>query len=302
MEDRINVNGKWNFRRNKNLYLMLLPFMSLFFFFTILPVLFATVISFTIYDVINPPRFVGLDNFIRLFVEDDIFTLSIRNTFTIAIFIGPVGFILSFTMAWFINELPRRVRAVLVLIFYAPSLAGNAFMLFSLLFSNDRFGWLNSFLISRGLMEEPILFLSDPTYMMPIVIGVSFWMSLGFGFLGFVAGLQTLDKSQFEAGYVDGIQNRWQELWFITLPNMIPQLMFGAVLSITGALGVGAITTSLMGFPSAQYAVHTMSNHLDDFGLIRMEMGYASAIAIVMLVMMLSLNKLFQRFLRRLGT
>ena len=302
MEDRIRTNGKWNFRKNRNLYLMLLPFMTLFFAFTILPVIFSMVISFTIFDVINPPRFVGLENYIRLFVEDGIFTMSIRNTFTIAIFIGPIGFIISFTMAWFINELPRKIRVILTFVFFAPSLSGNAFMLFQLLFSNDRFGWLNSFLISRGLTEGAILFLSTPAYMMPIVIGVSFWMSLGFGFLSFVAGLQTLDRSQFEAGYVDGIQNRWQELWFITLPNMVPQLMFGAVLSITGALGVGELTTALMGFPSAQYAVHTMANHLADFGLIRMEMGYASAIAVVMLVMMLSLNKLFQKFLRRVGT
>ena len=302
MEDRIRANGKYNFRKNRNLYLMLLPFMTLFFTFTVLPVLFSTVISFTSYDVINPPRFVGFDNYIRLFVEDELFTTSIQNTFMIAIFIGPIGFMLSFTMAWFINELPRKIRAILTIVFYAPSLSGNAFMLFTLLFSNDRFGWLNSFLISRNITDEAILFLSDPTYMMPIVILVSLWMSLGFGFLSFVAGLQTIDRSQFEAAYVDGLANRWQELWYITLPNMRPQLMFGAVLSITASLGVGDISIALMGFPSAQYATHTMANHLLDFGSIRMEMGYASAIAMIMLGMMLGINKLFQKFLRRVGT
>ena len=281
---------------------MLLPFMALFFTFTVLPVLFSSVVSFTSYDVINPPRFVGFDNYIRLFVEDELFTMSIQNTFIIAIFIGPLGFMLSFTMAWFINELPRRIRAVLTIVFYAPSLSGNAFVLFTLLFSNDRFGWLNSFLISTGITDQAILFLSEPAFMMPIVIGVSLWMSLGFGFLSFVAGLQTIDRAQFEAAYVDGIANRWQELWFITLPNMRPQLMFGAVLAITASLGVGDITIALMGFPSAHYATHTMANHLLDFGSIRMEMGYASSIAMIMLFMMLGLNKLFQSFLRRVGT
>jgi len=302
MDDKIRANGRYNFRKNRNLYLLMLPFMSLFFVFTVLPVLYSMVVSMTHYDVLHPPTFIGFDNFRRMFLEDTLFTLSVQNTFIIAIFIGPVGYMLSFLMAWLLNELPPKLRAVLTVIFYAPSIAGNAFVLFLLLFSSDPFGWLNATLMRYGITHEAILWLSDPDWMMPIVIGVSLWMSMGVGFLSFVAGLQTVDKTQYEAGYVDGIKSRWQELWFITLPNMRPQLMFGAVISITTALSVGDITVILTGFPSPQYATHTMVNHLVDYGNVRMEMGYASAIAVMLLAIMLGLNKLVQKFLRRLGT
>lgn len=281
---------------------MLLPFLILFFTFTVLPVLFSMVVSLTHYDVLNPPRFIGFENYRRMFLDDDLFTLSVQNTFVIALLTGPIGYILSFLMAWLINELTPKVRAVLTIVFYAPSMSGNAFVLFLFLFSSDPFGWLNSLLLSYGLLEEAVLWLQDPNWMMPIVIGVSLWMSLGFGFLSFVAGLQTVDRNQYEAAYVDGISSRWLELWYITLPNMRPQLMFGAVMSITAALGVGEITMILTGFPSAQHATHTMVNHLVDFGSIRMEMGYASSIAVVLLVLMLGCNKLVQLFLRRVGT
>ena len=301
MEDRIRSNGKYNFRKNRPLYLMLLPFMALFFTFTILPVLMASVVSFTSYDVLQPPRFVGLENFRRLFLEDNLFTLSIQNTFILAMLIGPVGYIMSFFMAWLINELPTKLRAVLTIIFYSPSMAATAYMGFFLFFfSGDPFGYLNLFLLSHGFIEEPVLWLQDPDYMIPIVVGTQLLMAMGIGFLSFVAGLQTVDKTQYEAAYVDGISNRWQELWFVTLPNMKPQLMFGAVMTITGVLSLDP--SGLMGFPSAQFRTHTMVNHLTDFGNVRMEMGYASAIALILLLIMLGCNKLFQMFLRRVGT
>jgi len=301
MEDRIRSNGKYNFRKNRPLYLMILPFMILFFTFTILPVLMATFTSFTHYDVLQPPRFVGLENFRRLFLEDNLFILSIQNTFIMALLIGTIGFILSFFMAWLINELPTKLRAVLTIVFYAPSMATVAFTTFFLFFfAGDPFGYLNSNLLSRGLIDEPILWLQDPDYMIPIVVGTQLLMALGIGFLSFVAGLQTVDKTQYEAGYVDGITNRWQELWFITLPNMKPQLMFASIMTITGTLSLDP--SALMGFPSAQYRTHTIVNHLTDFGSVRMEMGYASAIALILLGMMLGINKLFQMFLRRVGT
>ena len=301
MEDRIRSNGKYNFRKNLPLYLMLLPFMTIFFTFTILPVIMATFTSFTHYDVIQPPRFIGLENFRRLLLEDTLFTLSIQNTFITAVLIGPTGYLLAFFMAWLINELPRKLRAVLTIIFYAPSMSIAAFTGFFLFFfSGDPFGWLNSILLTRGLIEEPILWLMDSDYMIPIVVGTQLLMALGIGFLSFVAGLQTVDKTQYEAGYVDGIKNRWQELWFITLPNMTPQLRFGAVMTITGVLALDP--SGLMGFPSAQYRTHTVVNHLTDYGSVRMEMGYASAIALILLLIMLGCNKLFQMFLRRVGT
>jgi len=301
-DDKIRANGRYNFKKNRNLYLLVLPFMSLFFVFTIIPVAFSMFASFTHYDILNPPAFVGFDNYRRLFVEDPLFTLTLQNTFVMAIFVGPIGFTLSFLIAWMLNELPVKLRAVLTVIFYAPSMSGQAFMMFTILFSGDPQGWLNALLMRWGFMDTHVIWLESTTWMMPITIGVSIWLSMGIGFLSFVAGLQTIDKAQYEAGYVDGIKSRWQELWFITLPNMRPMLMFGAVISITSALSVGAVGAALTGNPSPQYATHTVLLHLIDYGNVRMEMGYASAIAVIMLGLMLGANALFQKFLRRMGT
>lgn len=302
MDDKIRANGRYNFKKNKNLYLMMLPFLLLFFVFVILPVLASMVFSFTDFNLLQFPRFVGFDNYRKLLLNDAIFITAIKNTFVIAVITGPVGYLLSFLMAWLINELPPKIRAVLTIIFYAPSISGNVYLVFTLIFSSDPYGYLNARLLDWGILDTAVLWLQDMRYMLPIVVLVSLWMSLGFGFLSFIAGLQTIDKTQYEAAEVDGITNRWQELWYITLPNMTPQLMFGAVMSITSALGVGDITVALTGFPSTGYAAHTMVNHLNDYGSIRMEMGYASAIAVMLFGVMLLSNRVVQRFIRRVGT
>ncbi|AUS95805.1 ABC transporter permease [Clostridium thermosuccinogenes] len=302
MGDKIRANGKYNFRRNKNLYLMMLPFLILFFTFNILPVLSSVVLSFTNFNVLQKPDFVGLDNYRKLFLVDSIFTTAIKNTFVIAVITGPIGYLLSFLMAWLINELPTKIRAILTIVFYAPSISGNVYLIFALIFSGDPYGYLNANLLNWGFIDKAILWLQDTRYMIPIVVLVSLWMSLGFGFLSFIAGLQTIDKAQYEAAAIDGIKNRWQELWYVTLPNMKPQLMFGAVMSITTALGVGDITVALTGFPSTSYAAHTIVNHLNDYGSIRMEMGYASSIAVVLFAIMVISNQLVQKFLKRVGT
>lgn len=302
MADKIRVNGMHNFKRNKNLYLMMLPFMLLFFTFTILPVLTAIVLSFTNFNLLQLPDFIGFDNYKKLLLNDTIFVMAIKNTFIIAVITGPIGYILSFLMAWLINELPRKIRSVLAIIFFAPSISGNVYMIFTLVFSSDPYGYLNAKLLNWGVIKSAVLWLQDPRYMVAIIVLVSLWMSLGIGFLGFIAGLQTIDKTQYEAGEVDGITNRWQELWFITLPNMKPQLMFGAVMAITGSLSVGDITTALCGFPSANYAAHTIVNHLNDYGSIRMEMGYASSIAVMLFIIMQVSNRLVQKFIRRVGS
>lgn len=299
MDDRIRVYG---FKRTKDLYLMMLPFLLLFFTFVVLPVAASIIISFTDFNLLQFPKFVGLSNYRRLFLNDDVFITAVKNTFVIAVITGPIGYLLAFLMAWLINELPPKIRAILTIIFYAPSISGNVYLIFSIIFSSDPYGYLNAKLLEWGFIDSPILWLQDTQYMLPVVIIVSLWMSLGFGFLAFVAGLQTIDKTQYEAGEIDGIKNRWQELWYITLPNMKPQLMFGAIMSITNALGVGDITVALTGFPSPNYGAHTIANHLMDYGNIRMEMGYASAIAVVLFLMMVLANLLIQKFLKKVGT
>lgn len=283
-------------------YLFLLPFAVLFVTFYILPMLTSIRYSFTYYNILEPARWIGLKNYINLVLQDDIFLISVKNTFIIAVITGPIGYILSFMFAWFINELPRWLRSVAVVVFYAPSIAGNAYFIFGIIFRGDVYGYLNSFLVRTGIINAPILWLTDPKYMMTVVVLVLLWMSMGTGFLAFVAGLKGVDQAQYEAGYVDGVRNRWQELYYITLPNMRPMLLFGAVMSITAAFSVADQTMALCGYPSTDYAAHTVVTHLFDYGYTRFDMGYASAIATLLFLTMILTNKAIQSMLRRIGT
>lgn len=250
-------------KRSIPLYVMIAPFMILFIVFVVYPVLNAIWFSFTDYNVLEKANFVALRNYQKLFLDDEIFITAIKNTFIIAVIVGPGGYVLSFLLAWMINELPHKLGSVLTVIFYAPSMAGTAVVaVFSQIFSNDSNGYLNAILRNLGLTQETMLWLSDSKLVIVVVILASLWMSMGVGFLSFVAGIKGIDEAQYEAGAIDGIRNRWQELWYITLPNMKPQLLFGAVMTITSSLSVGSVGDSLVGFPSPNYASHTIVNHL----------------------------------------
>ncbi len=286
----------------KTCYVFLAPYAILFFTFFILPIATSIFYSFTYYNILEPARFIGFQNYINLILQDEVFLTAIKNTFVIAVVTGPIGYILSFLFAWFINELPRWLRTVAVVVFYAPSIAGNAYYIFSIIFRGDAYGYLNSFLVNFGLIDAPYLWLSDPRYIMPVLIIVILWMSMGTGFLSFVAGLQGVDRSMYEAGYVDGVRNRWQELYHITLPSMKPMLLFGAVMSITSAFNVSDVPRALAGYPSTDYAARTIVTHLFDYGFSRFEMGYASAIATVLFLVMILCNKAIQSMLRKVGT
>lgn len=291
-------------KANKVFYFMLAPFLIIFLTFTVIPVVMSFGLSFTSYDLFQSPKFVGLSNYLALFLQDDIFLIALRNTFILAIITGPVSYLLAFVFAWIINELPSKIRWVMTLIFYAPSISGNVFLLWALIFSSDIYGYLNSFLMRLNIIDTPILWLQTPKYSLIILIIVQLWLSLGVTFLSFVAGLKTVDKTLYEAAAIDGLRNRWQELWYITLPQMKPQLMFGAVMQITTALGISTVSLQLLGNPSVEYSGHTIVTHLLDYGpgSTRMEMGYASAIAVILFIIMVGANLLVQKLLRRVGT
>ena len=288
-------------KRNKTAYFMLAPFFILFIIFTVLPVVLSIVLSLTDFNMLQMPHWKGISNYTRLFLEDEIFILACQNTLIFASITGPVSYLLSLLIAWFINELPPKIRAVVTLIFYAPSISGSAYLVWQTLFSGDSYGWANAVLMKLGIISSPILWFQDAGYVMPLCIIVALWTSLGTAFLSFIAGLQTIDRSMYEAAAVDGIKNRWQELWYITLPTMRPQMMFGAVLAITNSFGFGSIVTALCGFPSVDYAAHTIMHHLDDYGGQRFEVGYASAIAVVLFVIMFSSNIIIKKALSKVG-
>ncbi|MBP3388438.1 MAG: sugar ABC transporter permease [Clostridia bacterium] len=282
-------------------YLLMLPFLICFCMFTVWPVVYSLAMSFTNYNLFQEPEFVGFYNYYKLFFKDDIFLQSFQNTLLFAVITGPVGYVMCFFFAWVINELEPKFRSLMTLVFYAPSIAGNVFVIWLVIFNGDAYGYLNSLLMYLGIITSPIQWLSDPTYMMTAVIIVQLWISLGTSFLTLRAGFNTVDRTYYEAAAIDGVKNRWQELWYVTLPMMVPHLALSAVLSITGAFASGNVAQVLTGFPSTNYATHMMIHHLLDYGTIRQERGYAAAIATVIFLLSVVFNKLFQKLLGRVG-
>ena len=289
-------------KRNWVAYVMLAPYVIIFTLFTVAPVVLSIFFSFTDFNMLQAPNWVWFDNYINLFFADDIFLIACKNTFIFAAIVGPTSYLMSYLVAWFINELSPRIRAVVTLIFYAPSISGQVYLIWGTLFDADSQGWVNATLLELGLISEPIAFFQDASYVMPLCIVVALWTSLGTAFLSFIAGLQGVDRSLYEAGAVDGVRNRWQELWYITLPSMRPQLMFGAIMSITGSFGFGGVVTALCGFPSVDYAAHTIIHHLEDYGTQRYEIGYSSAIAVILFVIMIGANVIVNKILSKVGT
>ena len=295
---------QWTLREmkiHKAGYFMVAPYYLIFMLFTVVPVVVSLLLSFTQFNMLEMPIFVGLDNYIRLLLDDDIFLKACSNTLIFATMTGPVSYLLCLMFAWFINELTPRIRAVVTLIFYAPSISGQVYLIWQTLFSSDQYGWVNGTLMKLGVISSPILWFQDTNYIMGLVIMVAMWTSLGTSFLSFIAGFQVVDKSLYEAAAVDGIKNRWQELWYVTLPVMKNQMMFAAIMSITGSFGFGAVVTALCGFPSVDYAAHTIMHHLEDYGSQRWEVGYASAIATILFAIMIGANVLVNRMLSKVG-
>lgn len=282
-------------KANKIKYLMLAPFILLFIVFYIIPVLSSFVLSFTYYNMLQPPRWIGLANYKILFLEDDIFLLSLKNTFSFAIVTGPLSYLLSFFFAWIISNL--RFSNAFALAFYAPSITSSIALsvVWTYIFSGDRYGLINKFFIDSGIIDTPIIWLANPDYMLYVVMFVSLWMSMGSGFLVFLAGLRNVPQDLYEAGSIDGIRNKLQEMWMITLPMMKPQLLFGAVMSIVASFAVFDIAVVLTGMPSPNYAAHTIVSHLYDYAFIRFELGYASAISVVLFLLTFTLGRISMR-------
>ncbi len=268
-------------------YIMLAPFYILFVLFTIIPVVSSAFLSLTNFNMMQMPSFVGIDNFVKLFLEDEVFLIAIKNTLIFAVVTGPIGYLLSFVVAWFINDLSPLAKNIVTLLMYSPALCGSMLTIWMYIFNSDTKGLLNSLLINLGIIQAPIAFLTDVRYNFVICIVVIIWSSMGMGFLSLLSGLKALDKAYFEAGAIDGISNRWQELYYVTLPQIGPQLVFSAVMTISSSFSVGGSVAALTGFPSTDYATHTIILHMTDFATTRFEMGYASAIAVILFVMML---------------
>ena len=275
----------------------LLPFLVFFILFSVIPVLTSVRYCFTYYDMVRPAEWTGLENYRYMFLEDDIFAIAFANTFKLAVLTGPTGYILSFFFAWVINNLKHK--SFWVLAFYTPTMvSGTAVgIIWMTLFGNTRLGYLNYALLKMGLITEPIPFTQTKEWIVPIIVIISLWLSLGGNFLIFFAGLQNVRKELYEAAAIDGIENPYQELWYITLPLMKPQLLYTAITSITSAFAVGDICTTVAGNPSPDYCVHTLSLHIGDYAGARLELGYACALSLVMFAITFTLGKFVMKLL-----
>lgn len=269
-------------------YLITIPFMVFFFLFNILPVLASMTLSFFDYDMVSSPIFTGLDNYSRMFSGDDVFMKVLGNTLKFSIIAGPISFLLSFMLAWMINEFPKTVRVILTFIFYAPALVGNAYFIWQVFFSGDSYGYLNNLLISFGFITEPINWFQNTAYNMTIIIIVQLWMSMGVSFLANIAGLQNVSAELYEAAAIDGVRTRWHELWYVTLPSMKSILLFSSVMQIQAVFSVSSVIVTLAGYPSVNNSVDTIVSYISDIGTARYEMGYASALSIFLFFMVLA--------------
>ncbi len=297
LQSGARIAPEGSFREQFPMFVMISPFIIFFVIFTIIPILSSIFFSFTSYDMISTPKLVLFENYRRLITNDPTFMITVKNTFIFAVVSGPLGFLLAFLLAWLVNEFTPKVRAVLSFMFYAPSLVGNAYFIWQVAFSGDSYGYINSLLLSMGIITEPIVWLKNATYLMPIIIIVQLWQSMGVSFLANISGLQNVSRDMYEAGAIDGIRNRWQELRYITLPAMSNMLLFSAVMQIQSSFSVSAIAITLAGYPSKSNAVDTIVSLMQDMATVRYELGYASAIAVVLFIMMVTTRLLVGRIL-----
>ena len=285
-----------NFRDLLTTIVLLLPYATLFSIFIAIPVAVAVGLSLTSFNGVSSAKFVGFNNYVTLLTQDNVFLkYVVPNTLKYALIVGPIGYILSFLVAWMLAQIQKGPRTVLALIMYLPSMLGGVFIaiIWKTIFSGNEAGILNSLLLSWGFINQPLQFLTDPKYLLNIVIIVALWSSMGVGFLSMISGVLNVDKSLYEAAYVDGLSNRFQEIRYITIPNMKPQMLFGAVMSIVGAFNTGYISTALSGVnPTPEYSAQLIVNHIEDFGFNRYEMGYASAISVVLLLFIWAITSL----------
>ena len=291
-------------RRNKEYYFLLAPFAILFTCFFLIPIGTSVALSFSDFNMVQFPDFVGLQNYVRMFFDDSVFLIAVKNTLLYALFTGPLSYVICLFFAWLVNELTPWLRTIFTFLLYIPAMSSAVFTVWAFIFSGDQYGLVNSFLMQLGLLREPVQWLNDPDYVLWVVIGVQLWMSLGAAFLSFLAGFQGIDRQQYEAAAIDGVSNRLQEFWRITLPNMGPQLLFGAVMQSGAAVAAGEVGTALLSAAGAggiatDYAATTLITHMLEVGTVRNEMGYAFAISVFLFLLMIAFNAIIRRVLRR---
>ena len=276
-----------------------LPFIVLFLLFIIIPTVVAFVLSFTDFNSIQSPNWVGAENYINILTNDDVFAgHALPNTIKFAIIVGVFGYILSFVLAWILAQVPRVPRTIMAAMLYLPSMTGPTMMqnVWQIIFAGDKVGYLNALLLKLDIIQTPIIWLSDSNYIMTIMIVVSLWSCMGIGFLSMLAGILNVNRELYEAAHIDGVSNRLQEVIYVTIPAIKPHMMFGAIMSLVIAFQNANIGGLLSGAnPTPGYGGQLLITHADEHAFVRYEMGYSAAISVIVLIIIWVISQLSKK-------
>lgn len=282
-----------------SIFFLQLPFLSLFVVFIIIPVIVAIGLSFTDFNSIERPNVVGLDNYVNILTDDAIFMEhALPNTIQFSIIVGVGGYFLSFFLAWSLAQISKLPRTIMAIILYLPSMTSGVMLstVWQVIFAGDKVGYLNSILLKLDVIQKPIIWLSDSKYLLLIMIVVSLWSSMGVGFLAMMAGILNVNKELYEAAYIDGVKNRFQEILYVTIPAIRPFMMFGAVMAIVNTFQNGSIGVMLSGTnPTPGYAGQLLVTHAEEYAFIRYEMGYGAALSVIILILIWVISQISKR-------
>lgn len=278
-------------------YLFLAPALIIIGVFILYPTAAVLFYSFTDYDIVRPPQWVGLRNFIELF-QDPIFYKALLNSF-IYLLVTPTLIILSIILAIAVNRPLRGINAFRAL-YYVPVISGTIAVGIAWRWLFDYNGGLvNGLLLSTGILKEPVQWLADPAFTLPIAMLLTVWIGLGYYMMVFLAGLQNIPEELYDAAVIDGC-NGIQKHWYVTLPGLRPQIVFVAVISSLAAIEVFneifVITGGLGGILNSGV---TLVFYLWRQAFRLQHAGYASAIAIVLLAITLVFSILNVRLMER---
>jgi putative chitobiose transport system permease protein len=276
-------------------YLFAAPALVLFGVFFAWPAVTAIQLSFFKYDMISPPPvFVGVDNFVRM-LGDGRFWTALLNSVLFLVGMFPLLVVVPLLLAVLVNQKLPGIKTFRML-YYLPVVTSMVAVGIAWEYVFHQQGVLNWMLTGIGLLDEPIQYLLDPAWALPAVILVEGWKSMGFYMMIYLAGLQTIPASLYEAARVDGA-NAWHRLRSITVPLLIPYIAVAITVEMLDAMqAFTSIYVMTKGGP--QDATLTLGYYIWSAAFERYEMGYASAMGLVLWVLMIGLAILNYRITR----
>jgi putative chitobiose transport system permease protein len=285
-----------NKRRSLTPYLFLLPALAVIIVFVLIPILAVVYFSFTEYNISTPPQWVGLRNY-QVLLKDTIFRQAILHSF-IYLLVTPILIFLSIVLAIIVNRKLPGIHVVRSL-FFIPVVSGSIAVGIAWRLMWDTNGIINGILLSLGVLKEPMQWLAEPAYTLPIAMALTVWLGLGYYMMIFLAGLQNIPDELYDAALIDGC-NAWQKHWYVSIPGLRPQITFVAVISSLAALQVfNEIFTLTGGLGGILNSGVTMVFYLWRKAFRLNQAGMASAIAMVLLVITLAFSIINMRFLER---